>query len=381
MAEKKSRQAIRKIKKISPNSILVFTGCYAQLRSEELAQIPEIDLVLGAKDKFRILDRLRDLESGNTTKIFPCKIETISKYDAAYSVSGRTRSFLKVQDGCDYFCTYCTIPYARGKSRNDSIENIVKQAKEIAKQGYKEIILTGVNTGDFGKSTKEKFIDLIRKLDKLENIYRYRISSIEPNLLTDEIIEFVANSKTFLPHFHIPLQSGCNKTLKAMGRRYKRELFAEKIQKIKKEMPDAFIGVDVICGFPGETDNDFQETYRFLEKLDISFLHTFSYSVRPGTKAEKIPHKVMNRTITERSKLLAQLSNAKHRKFCLQNKNKVKSVLFEFKNKENMLRGFTENYIRVEIPFDEKLINSLTNVKLISLNSENIFSSSLLTEN
>jgi threonylcarbamoyladenosine tRNA methylthiotransferase MtaB len=288
MADKKCKQAVKKVIRQNPNAVVAVIGCYAQLKPEEIKNIDGVDIVLGANEKFKLFQYIENKDNIMEPVIHSCEIDSVTQFDSAYSSGDRTRSFLKVQDGCNYPCTYCTIPNARGKSRNDSIENTIKQAQEIAAKGFKEIILTGVNIGDFGRTTDETFFDLIKELDKVDGIERYRISSIEPNLLNDEILEFVANSKKFLPHFHIPLQSGSNDILALMKRRYNREKFANRVEKIKQLMPNAFIGVDVIVGFPGETDEKFMETYQFIELLDISFLHVFSYSVRSGTPAEEI---------------------------------------------------------------------------------------------
>ena len=303
-ADKKCRQSIKKIQNKNPEAFVAVVGCYAQLKPEEIAQNLGVDLVLGSKEKFNILDHLNNLKKNKTPQIYSCEISEVEQFDSSHSEADRTRSFLKVQDGCDYSCSYCTIPLARGKSRNKHISELVKEAKDIAKSGIKEIILTGVNIGDFGKSTNESFFDLIKALEKVNGIERIRISSIEPNLLTDEIIEFVSKSNKVLNHFHIPLQSGCNAILAKMQRRYNRELFKSRVDKIKELMPNAFIGVDVIVGFPGETDQYFTDTYSFLKDLDASFYHVFSYSERLNTKSANLEHKVPHKIITERSKIL-----------------------------------------------------------------------------
>lgn len=372
-ADKKCRQAVKKIVKHNPKAVVAVIGCYAQLKSKEIKAIPGVDIVLGANEKFSLFEYIRKHETNNEPVEHSCEIDSVVKFDPAYSSGDRTRSFLKVQDGCNYPCTYCTIPKARGKSRSDSVENTVKQAEEIAAKGFKEIILTGVNIGDFGRTTGESFLDLIKELDKVDGIERYRISSIEPNLLKDEIIEFAANSNKFLPHFHIPLQSGSNDVLGLMKRRYRRELFAERVRKIKEIMPNAFIGVDVIVGFPGESDEKFQETYDFLDSLDISFLHVFSYSVRPGTPAAEMENQVDSQTIQERSKILHQLSDNKHGAFCEKFMNSKAVVLFEAKNEQGKMYGFTENYIKVEVPFSENRINTIEHVVLNKLTSENTY--------
>lgn len=371
-ADKKCRQAVKKIIKQNPDAVVAVIGCYAQLKSEEIKQIPGVDLVLGANEKFNLFEYIRKRDKDDQPEAHSCEIDAVVKFDAAYSSGDRTRSFLKVQDGCNYPCTYCTIPKARGKSRSASIADTVKQAVEIASKGYKEIILTGVNIGDFGRGTDENFLGLIKELDKVEGIERYRISSIEPNLLKDEMIAFCAQSNKFLPHFHIPLQSGSNEVLGLMKRRYRRELFAQRIQRIKEITPDAFIGVDVIVGFPGETDEKFEETYNFLESLDISFLHVFSYSVRPNTPAAKMDGQVPQAAIRERSRVLHELSEKKHRKFYQKNIGKRGKVLFEAKNENGKMFGFTENYLKVEVPFSEKRINKIEEVFLDKLKPSNI---------
>jgi threonylcarbamoyladenosine tRNA methylthiotransferase MtaB len=357
IADKKCRQAVKKAQKSSPDAFIAITGCYAQLKPKEIAEIPGVDIVLGMNEKFKLFEHIENFRKLKEPQIYSCEIDDVTRFDAAYSSNDRTRSFLKVQDGCDYVCTYCTIPKARGMSRNDTIEKTVEKAREIAEKGFKEIILTGVNIGDFGRSTGESFFDLIRALDKVEGIERYRISSIEPNLLTEEIIRFTADSQKFLPHFHIPLQSGSNKLLKLMKRRYNRELFAVKISKIKEIMPDAFIGIDVIVGFPGESDKDFADTYQFLENSDISFLHVFSYSIRPGTPAAEMNDKISPKIISERSQKLHQLSEQKHKEFYQKHLGTQRKVLFEASNSKGKMYGFTDNYIKVEIPFDKNLRN------------------------
>lgn len=367
-ADKKCRQAIKKAEKKSPKAFIIVTGCYAQLQAEKIAQISGVDAVLGMNEKFDFFKYFNNFEKKKKPEIYSCKVQETEKYNSAYSSGDRTRSFLKIQDGCDYPCTYCTIPKARGKSRNKSIKKTLTDVRKIAKLGYKEIILTGVNIGDFGKSTNENFTDLLKKINKINGIERYRISSIEPNLLHDEIIEFVANSDKFLPHFHIPLQSGSNKLLKLMKRRYKRETFARRIEKINKLIPFAFIGVDVIVGFPDETDEDFNETYNFLSKLDISFLHVFSYSERYGTPAAKMKNKVKKEIISQRSKKLHYLSNIKHRNFYEKNLNTKRKVLFEKTKINNSMFGFTDNYIKVEITYNELFANKIKEIYLGKIN-------------
>jgi len=372
-ADKKCRQSVKKIIKQNPNALVAVIGCYAQLNSKEIMNIPGVGIVLGANEKFNLFQYIEHHNQTHQNIEHSCEIDSVIKFDPAYSSGDRTRSFLKVQDGCNYPCTYCTIPNARGKSRNAGIAETINQAKEIATKGYKEIILTGVNIGDFGRSTGESFLELIKELDRVEGIERYRISSIEPNLLKDEIIEFVSKSRKFLPHFHIPLQSGSNDILALMKRRYKRELFASRVQKIKELMPSAFIGVDVIVGFPGETEEKFKETKDFLNYLDVSFLHVFSYSVRPGTPAAEMPDKVSNITIQNRSKLLHQLSEKKHHQFYEQNINRNEIVLFEAKNEGGKMFGFTRNYLKVEAPYFKERINQLLPLKLEKLSCKDCF--------
>ncbi len=369
-ADKKCRQSIKKVQNINPNAFIAVVGCYAQLKPEEIAKNLGVDLVLGSEEKFNILDHLNNLEKNKIPEIYSCEISEANRFDSSHSEADRTRSFLKVQDGCDYSCTYCTIPLARGKSRNKEISALVKETKEIAKAGIKEIILTGVNIGDFGRSTNESFFDLIRALEKVEGIERIRISSIEPNLLRDEIIEFVSSSKKILNHFHIPLQSGCNKTLAKMQRRYNRELFKARVDKIKELMPDAFIGVDVIVGFPGETDEDFSDAYDFLKKLGVSFYHVFSYSERPNTKSANFENKVPRNIITARSKKLHELTNEKQLSFYKMHLGEEAIVLFESSKKGGLMFGFTENYIKVETEYDRNLIGEIIKVKLVDV-SEN----------
>ena len=358
LADKKCRQAIRRIGKQHPGAFIVVTGCYAQLKPEEVSHIEGVDLVLGAEQKLDLLMYLDDLkkrEEGGA--IIASQTKDIRTFSPSCSADDRTRHFLKVQDGCDYFCSYCTIPFARGRSRNGTIASMVKQAEEVASNGGKEIVLTGVNIGDFGKSTGETFIDLIRALDEVEGIVRYRISSIEPNLITDEAIDFVACSRRFAPHFHIPLQSGSDEVLKLMRRRYDTTLFRHKIEKIKEVMPHAFIGVDVIVGTRGGTDTCFEEARTFIESLDISQLHVFSYSERPGTQALKIDHVVDPKTKHARSQQLLDISDRKLHAFYEAHIGQKANVLFEQTRKGGMMHGFTENYIKVEIPYDHSLVN------------------------
>lgn len=366
-ADKKCRQIIKKIQHQSPEAYIAVVGCYAQLNPEEIASNLGVDLVLGTKEKFNIIEHVDELGKNKTPLIYSCEIEKIENFDSSHSEADRTRSFLKVQDGCDYSCAYCTIPLARGKSRNKSISELVSETERIASSGIKEIILSGVNIGDFGKSTGESFFELIKNLEKVAGIKRIRISSIEPNLLNDEIIEYVSRSKKFLNHFHIPLQSGCNKILAKMQRRYNRELFESRIHKIKSLMPDAFIGVDVIAGFPGETDADFAETFSFLEKTEASFYHVFSYSERRNTKSAEMKNKVPGNIISVRSKKLHELAHKKHSEFYIQNIGKEANVLFESSKRDGKMFGFTENYIKIETTYNKELIGQIKPVILNSI--------------
>ena len=361
--------------KTAPDAFVIVTGCYAQLKPDEIAEIPGVDMVMGAGEKFKILDFIDDLKKLPGKGIVHAgEIKAVNSFENAFSFGDRTRSFLKVQDGCSYKCTFCTIPQARGASRSNTVESIVKNAHEIAKLGAKEIILTGVNIGDFGNGTeviegvhpqKEAlFIDLIKALDQVEGIERYRISSIEPNLLTEEIIEFVATSKRFMPHFHIPLQSGNNRILKAMKRRYKRELFAERVDSIKKVMPHACIGVDVIVGFPGETEADFKDTYRFIQDLDVSYLHVFTYSERPNTPAVEMEGRVPMQERRARNQMLRILSEKKRAAFYTAFEGQQMEVLVEQSRKDGFLTGFTKNYIKVELPEAEAAVNDILPVQL-----------------
>lgn len=371
LADKKCRQAIRKINKQHPGSFVVVTGCYAQLKPEEVASIKGVDLVLGAEQKLDILEHLENLDkksSGGT--IVTSKTKDIRLFTPSCSSDDRTRHFLKVQDGCDYFCSFCTIPFARGRSRNGTIASMVGQARDVVRKGGKEIVLTGVNIGDFGRTTGETFIDLIRALDEVEGIERYRISSIEPNLITDEAIDFVAASKRFAPHFHIPLQSGSDAVLKLMRRRYDTALFKHKVEKIRQVIPNAFIGVDVIVGTRGETDEYFDEAFRFIESLGISQLHVFSYSERPGTQALKIDYAVDAKTKHRRSQSLLDLSERKLHGFYGSYIGKEATVLFEHTRKGELMHGFTENYIKVEAPYDGSLINTPRKVILADWNED-----------
>ena len=368
-ADRKCRQMISKINRSNPNAFIAVIGCYSQLKSEEIAALPGVDLVLGTSEKFNLLDKIESLEKNRKTLVYSCGINEINEFEHSSSKGDRTRAFLKVQDGCDYKCSYCTIPLARGKSRNRPVAETVGKANEIATTGIKEIVLTGVNVGDFGKSTGESFSDLVVALEEVKGIERIRISSIEPNLLTPEIIHHVKHSKKFVPHFHIPLQSGCNEILAKMRRRYKRELFEEVVHNIRSFMPEAGIGVDVITGFPGETDNEFNDTFRFLEGMDISYLHVFTYSERENTDAARMDGKVQDAEKTSRSRKLLNLSDRKRKAFYTRNLNKVYPVLFESKNKNGEMTGFTGNYIKIETPYQPSLINKTCLVKLKNITS------------
>ncbi|SDX53375.1 threonylcarbamoyladenosine tRNA methylthiotransferase MtaB [Hydrobacter penzbergensis] len=368
-ADKECRQLVRRIQRKSPESFVVITGCYAQLKPKEIASIPGVDLVLGAAEKFNIAQHINELAKGNDAKVCSCDIEAVSGFNASFSQNDRTRTFLKVQDGCDYTCSFCTIPMARGKSRSDSIANVVKHATQLAADGVKEIVLTGVNLGDFGKGPdggrhEEDFFSLVQELDKVEGIERYRISSIEPNLLTNDIIAFVANSNKFMPHFHIPLQSGSNEILGLMRRRYRRELYAERVGLIKTLMPHCAIGVDVIVGFPGETDKHFQETFDFLHELDVSYLHVFTYSERDHTKALEIQPVIPIPVRNERNKTLRNLSYMKLQYFTQQQSGQTRKVLFEGFDKHGMMEGYTDNYIRVSTPYRGEWANQIIDWEL-----------------
>ena len=372
-ADKECRQLVRRIQRKAPEAMVVITGCYAQLKPKEIASIPGVDLVLGAAEKFNITHHLAAISKGDATKICSCDIEDVNTFTASYSLNDRTRTFLKVQDGCNYNCSFCTIPMARGKSRSDSIENVLANVKELANNGVKEVVLTGVNLGDFkspyqlkgemeessAKDDLTNFFSLIQELDKENGIERFRISSIEPNLLTNEIIEFVSNSKKFMPHFHIPLQSGSNKILGMMKRRYKRELYAERVGLIKTLMPHCCIGVDVIVGFPGETDEDFKDTFDFLHSLDISYLHVFTYSERDNTHALTLKPVVPIAKRNERNKQLRNLSYQKMQFFTQQHIGQERKVLFEGHSKNGMMEGYTDNYIKITIPFNNEWVNNI----------------------
>ena len=377
-ADKKCRKIVREAQKINPDGYVAIVGCYAQLKPKEISEIPGVDVVLGAAEKFRLHELLPTFEkvpSGQPARVFNSPIEDVIDYHASYSLNDRTRTFLKVQDGCDYPCAYCTIPLARGKSRSDTVASVVRAAHEIASRQVKEIVLTGVNIGDFGLVNgvrNESFLDLIRTLDEVEGIERFRISSIEPNLLTDEIIQFVAQSKRFVPHFHVPLQSGSNRVLALMRRRYKRELYTERVQKIRALMPRACIGVDVIVGHPGETDADFKETYQFLNELPVSYLHVFTYSERPNTTALGITPTVPGHIRAERSKMLHILSDKKRRAFYESQVGREATVLFEEDITDGIMQGFTENYVRVVAKYDPLLINETLPVQLTGINADGL---------
>ncbi len=376
-ADKECRQLVRRIQRKAPESLVVITGCYAQLKPKEIAAIPGVDLVLGAAEKFNIAQHLKELAKGDPAKICSCDIEEVSGFHASFSMHDRTRTFLKVQDGCDYNCSFCTIPMARGKSRSDSIANVVYNAQQLAATGVKEIVLTGVNLGDFGlgpvpsasvdgdaRNQREHFFDLVKELDAVEGIERFRISSIEPNLLTDDIINFVAGSRAYMPHFHIPLQSGSNRVLGLMRRRYKKEWYAGRVNLIKRLMPHCAIGVDVIVGFPGETDEDFRETFDFLHSLDVSYLHVFTYSERDQTKALEIKPVIPVAIRQERNKILRTLSYTKAQHFRQLHCGQSRSVLFEGHVKSGMMEGYTDNYIRITTPYREEWVNELINWRL-----------------
>jgi threonylcarbamoyladenosine tRNA methylthiotransferase MtaB len=374
-ADKECRMLVRRIQRKAPASLVVITGCYAQLKPKEISEIPGVDLVLGAAEKFNLARHIRELAKGDSARICSCDITEVAGFHSSWSQNDRTRSFLKVQDGCDYNCSFCTIPMARGKSRSDSISNVLENVRQLATTDAREIVLTGVNLGDFGSNpalagtksnfeNKENFFALVKELDKIEGIDRYRISSIEPNLLSGEIIEFVANSDKFMPHFHIPLQSGSNKILGLMRRRYRKELYAERVNMIKTLMPHCSIGVDIIVGFPGETDEEFKETFDFLHSLDVSYLHVFTYSERDNTHALSLKPVVPVHIRNERNKSLRNLSYMKSQYFASQHAGETRKVLFEKYEKNGMMEGYTDNYIRVITPFREEWKNSIVDWKL-----------------
>ncbi len=368
-ADKECRQLVRRIQRKKPEAMVVITGCYAQLKPKEIAAIPGVDLVLGAAEKFNITTHLKELTHGDSAKICSCEIETVEGFHSSFSLNDRTRTFLKVQDGCDYNCSFCTIPIARGKSRSNSVENILSEIKKIKDAGVKEIVLTGINLGDFGKDgsgkkTVENFYSLLQTIERNDGVERYRISSIEPNLLTEDIIQLVAESNKIMPHFHIPLQSGSNKILGIMRRRYKRELYEERIAMIKKAIPDCCIGVDVITGFPGESDSDFKDTVDFLVSLDVSYLHVFTYSERANTHALSIVPIVPVNIRHERTKILRSLSYKKMQQFTASYSGQTRKVLFEGKNKNAMMEGYTDNYIKITTLFREEWTNEIIEWKL-----------------
>jgi threonylcarbamoyladenosine tRNA methylthiotransferase MtaB len=382
-ADKRFKTIVKQAQKVNPDAFVVAVGCYAQLKPEELAAVDGVDLVLGATEKFKVTSYINDLlnhpeRRGGVGEVHSCEIEEADFYVSSYSIGDRTRAFLKVQDGCDYKCTYCTIPLARGISRSDTLENVLKNAREISEQNIKEIVLTGVNIGDYGKGEfgnkkhEHTFLDLVTELDKVEGIERLRISSIEPNLLKNETIDLVSKSRAFVPHFHIPLQSGSNDILKKMRRRYLRELYVDRVQKIKEVMPHACIGVDVIVGFPGETEEHFLETYHFLNELDISYLHVFTYSERDNTLAADMEGVVPKNVRSKRSKMLRGLSAKKRRAFYESQLGTNRTVLFEGENKEGYIHGFTDNYVKVKAPWNPALVNTLHQVTLTDIDEDGL---------
>ncbi len=377
-ADKRFKTIVKQAQKANPKAFVAAVGCYAQLKPEELAAVDGVDLVLGATEKFKITDYLNDLSKNEIGEVHSCEIDQADFYVGSYAIGDRTRAFLKVQDGCDYKCTYCTIPLARGISRSDSLQNVLDNAREIASQGIKEIVLTGVNIGDYGKGEfgnkkhEHTFFDLVRALDRIEGVHRLRISSIEPNLLKNETIDFVAGSNAFVPHFHIPLQSGSDVILKLMRRRYLSNLYVDRVNRIKEVMPHACIGVDVIVGFPGETDELFLETYRFLNELDISYLHVFTYSERDNTLAAEMEGVVPKAVRAKRSKMLRGLSAKKRRAFYESQLGSIRTVLFEGENKQGYIHGFTENYVKVKAPWDPSLINTLHEVELTEIDRDGL---------
>jgi threonylcarbamoyladenosine tRNA methylthiotransferase MtaB len=375
-ADKECKRLVRQVLKINPDAFVVIIGCFAQLKPNEIAKFEGVDLVLGATEKFKLSSYLNELSKQEGTEVHSCEIVEADFFEGAYSIGDRTRAFLKVQDGCDYKCTYCTIPLARGISRSDKLENVLSNAKEISEKDIKEIVLTGVNIGDYGKGEfgnkkhEHTFLELVQELDKVSGISRLRISSIEPNLLKDETIDFVSNSSVFVPHFHIPLQSGSDELLKKMKRRYHTGLYKERVKRIKDKMPDACIGVDVIVGFPGETEEHFQETYTLLNELDISYLHVFTYSERANTQAAEMSHVIDKGVRHQRSKMLRILSAKKKRAFYEKNIGSNRTVLFEHENKMGYIQGFTENYVKVKVPYDPGFRNQILNVKLNDIDED-----------
>lgn len=385
-ADKRFKTIVKSALKQNEDAFLIAVGCYAQLKPEELANINGVDLVLGATEKFKVTDYINDLSKNKIGEVHSCEIEEANFYEGSYSIGDRTRAFLKVQDGCDYKCTYCTIPLARGISRSDTLKNVLKNAKEISEQGIKEIVLTGVNIGDYGKGEfgnkkhEHTFFELVQALDKIEGIHRLRISSIEPNLLKNETIQFIANSKSFVPHFHIPLQSGNDGLLKKMKRRYLTSTYTERVNQIKNTMPNACIGVDVIVGFPGETDEVFLETYNYLNELDISYLHVFTYSERPNTEAILMDDIVPKNIRQKRSKMLRGLSVKKRRAFYESQLENTLTVLFESENKQGYILGFTENYVKVKTLWNPELINTLHTIKLTEIDEDGLVKFNFLNQ-
>ena len=377
-ADRRFKDIVKQAQKVNSDAFIAAVGCYAQLKPQELADVNGVDLVLGATEKFKITDYINDLTKNDFGEVYSCEIKDADFYVGSYSIGDRTRAFLKVQDGCDYVCTFCTIPLARGISRSEALNKVLLNAKEISDQGIKEIVLTGVNIGDYGKGEfghkkhQHTFLELIQELDNIDGIKRVRISSIEPNLLKNETIQFVSSSKAFVPHFHIPLQSGSNELLRLMKRRYKRELYVEKVNEIKKHMPDACIGVDVIIGFPGETDELFLETYHFLNELDISYLHVFTYSERDHTPAASMEGVVPLNIRKKRSKMLRGLSVKKRRSFYESQLNSVHTVLFEGENKKGYILGFTENYVKTKHPWNPELVNTIHTVLLTEIDDDGL---------
>lgn len=379
-ADKKCRSVVRKALRINPEAVVIVIGCYAQLKPTEIAEIPGVNLVLGAEEKFNVAEYLEREDIAEKGQTAARAIKHTKEFIPGFSSNDRTRTFLKVQDGCNYFCAFCTIPLARGRSRSASIEETLKVARDAAAAGAKEVVLTGVNIGDFGNGTDESFLDLVRQLDQVEGIERFRISSIEPNLLNDEIIEFVTVSKKFVPHFHIPLQSGSDRILQAMRRRYRSDLYRERVEKIKELMPDACIGVDVITGFPGETDEEFQVTYDFLKDLPVSYLHAFTYSERANTTAIRLEEAVPKEVRYERTKMLRVLSHKKKKAFYQEQIGTTREILVEAEEDAGMMNGFTENYVKVKIPFDESLINTVKTVKLTAIDRDGLVKVELQNE-
>ena len=377
-ADKRFKSIVKNVLKKNDDAFLIAIGCYAQLKPEELAAVDGVDLVLGATEKFNVTSYINDLSKNNVGEIHSCEIADADFYVGSYSIGGRTRAFLKVQDGCDYKCTYCTIPLARGISRSDTLKNVINNAKEISAKGIKEIVLTGVNIGDYGKGEfgnkthEHTFLDLVKELDTIDGIHRLRISSIEPNLLKDETIDFVSTSNSFVPHFHIPLQSGSDALLKKMKRRYLRKTYTNRVLRIKEVMPNACIGVDIIVGFPGETDELFLETYNYLNEMDISYLHVFTYSERPNTAAVNLDGVVPKKVRAKRSKMLRGLSAKKRRSFYESQLDNTLTVLFENENKEGYINGFTENYVKVKAPWNPALVNTLQTITLTKIDEDGL---------